>query len=108
VSGLPSSRSERGWEIFHDRFDLAKDPNEPFRFGWVIEVDPYDPNFVPKKRTALGRLKHEAATTVVAPEGMSMIALAHQESGFIHSMRITFWLGNLLAYSLICRIFMQP
>ena len=69
VSGLPVGRSERGWELYHDRFDLAKDPNEPFRFGWVVEIDPYNPHFIPKKRTALGRLKHEAATTVVAPDG---------------------------------------
>ena len=67
--GIPVGPSERGWELYHDRFDLTKDPNEPFRFGWVVEVDPYDPNFVPKKRTALGRMKHEAATTVVAPDG---------------------------------------
>ena len=69
VSGLPSGRSERGWELYHNRFDLTKDPNEPFRFGWVVEVDPYDPHFIPKKRTALGRLKHEAATAVVSPDG---------------------------------------
>ena len=69
VTGLPIGRSERGWELYHDRFDLTKDPNEPFRFCWVVEIDPYDPRFIPKKRTALGRLKHEAATTVVAHDG---------------------------------------
>ena len=68
VSGLPADRSERGWELYYDRFDLTKDPNEPFRFGWVVEIDPYDPHFIPKKRTALGRFKHEAATAVVAPD----------------------------------------
>jgi secreted PhoX family phosphatase len=35
--GLPTVNSERRWENFHSRFDLAKDPNEPFRFGWVFE-----------------------------------------------------------------------
>ncbi len=66
--GLPAGNSERRWETFHSRFDLAKDPNEPFRFGWVVEIDPFNPKFTPRKRTALGRLKHEAATVVVAPD----------------------------------------
>jgi secreted PhoX family phosphatase len=73
VSGLSVNRSERGWELFHDRFDLVKETNEPFRFGWVVEVDIYDPQFVPKKRTALGRTKHEAATSAVAPDGRVVI-----------------------------------
>ena len=79
VAGLPSHRSERGWEIYHNRFDLTKEPNEPFRFGWVVEIDPYDPNFLPKKRTALGRIKHEAATTVVAPDGRVVVYTGDDE-----------------------------
>jgi uncharacterized protein len=66
--GLPTGNSERLWETFHSRFDLAKDPNEAFRFGWVVEIDPLNPKFTPKKRTGLGRMKHEAATVVVAPD----------------------------------------
>ena len=67
--GLTSGHSERGWELFEPRFNLLVEPNEPFRFGYIVEVDPYDPAFMPKKRTALGRLKHEAATCAVAGDG---------------------------------------
>jgi secreted PhoX family phosphatase len=71
--GLPEGSSERLWETVYDRFDLSKEPNEPLRYGWAIEFDPYDPTSTPKKRTALGRNKHEGHTSVVSPAGNVVI-----------------------------------
>lgn len=67
--GLPDEATERQWEKFHSRFDLAAEPNEPFRFGWAVEVDPFDADSTPKKRTSLGRFKHEGVSLVVTPSG---------------------------------------
>ena len=68
-----------GWHFFDRRFDLS-DPdyvNESNRFGWVVEIDPYDASQKPVKRTALGRFKHEA------------IAIAESQSG-----RIAAYMGD--------------
>ncbi|MFI6261652.1 PhoX family protein [Micromonospora sp. NPDC051006] len=59
----------RKWERADERFDLAKHPNEAHRFGWVVEIDPFDPEARPRKHTALGRFKHEGANVIVAKDG---------------------------------------
>ncbi|MFJ5060037.1 PhoX family protein [Streptomyces nigra] len=71
--GLGSGATERKWERFDRRFDVAQEPNEPHRFGWVVELDPYDPTAAPRKRTALGRFKHEGATVRLTGDGRPVV-----------------------------------
>ena len=65
----PRSASIHGWEHVDARFDLGREPTELLRFGWIVEIDPYDPAALPKKRTALGRCKHEGASTAMTRDG---------------------------------------
>ncbi|MBY5538912.1 PhoX family phosphatase [Rhizobium leguminosarum] len=75
--GVPEGAYE--WANFYDRFDLSKEPNEPNRFGWIVEVDVMDPTSAPKKRTALGRTKHEGAESIVAKNGKVVFYLGDDE-----------------------------
>lgn len=61
------------WEKFDTRFDARQTPNEPNRFGWVVEVDPMDPTSTPVKRTALGRAAHEGAWVGVTKDGRAVV-----------------------------------
>jgi hypothetical protein len=75
--GVPEATYQ--WSNFYSRFDLSKEPNEPNRFGWVVEVDAMDPASTPKKRTALGRFKHEGAESIVAKDGRVVFYLGDDE-----------------------------
>ena len=79
LSTLPAREAKRhkrygvpggwyAWSATHDRFDIAKEPNEPNRFGWIVEVDPRDPDAMPVKHTALGRFRHEGCETTLAAD----------------------------------------
>lgn len=69
------------WFKHDERFDLSKHPNEPHRFGWVVEIDPMNPNSIPKKRSALGRFKHENAALMVNDDGHVVVYLGDDERG---------------------------
>ncbi|KUH85607.1 MULTISPECIES: PhoX family phosphatase [unclassified Mycobacterium] len=67
--GITAEPSELLWETFDPRFDLARNPHEVNRFGYVVELNPWDPNSTPVKHSALGRLKHEGASIYVTDDG---------------------------------------
>ncbi|ONM46616.1 PhoX family protein [Nocardia donostiensis] len=79
--GVGEIDSPHYWERFDKRFDLAQEPNEANRFGWVVEIDPWDPNSVPVKHTALGRFKHEAANIYVTDDG-TVVAYSGDDERF--------------------------
>jgi secreted PhoX family phosphatase len=68
----------RWWER-DERFDLIKHPNESNRFGYVVEIDPTDPKSVPRKHTALGRIKHENAAVTVATDKRVVVYMGDDE-----------------------------
>ncbi|NJN48043.1 MAG: PhoX family phosphatase, partial [Candidatus Competibacteraceae bacterium] len=65
--------SRYGWEVHHPRFNADTDPNESNRFGWIVEIDPYDPNHKPVKRTAMGRFRHEGAAMTTTDDNRVVI-----------------------------------
>ena len=79
--GVPTKDSGYNWIMADERFDVSKHPNEPNRFGYVVEIDPMDPRSTPKKRTALGRFKHENAEVVLNADGHVVVYLGDDERG---------------------------
>ena len=69
------------WATADERFDISKNPNEPNRAGYVVEIDPFNPTSTPKKRTALGRFKHENAEVVLSTNGHVVVYMGDDERG---------------------------
>ena len=63
----------------HPRFNADMEPNEPNRFGWVVEIDPFERKSTPVKRTALGRFKHEGAWVQEAKGGKIVVYMGDDE-----------------------------
>jgi len=94
--GVPTEQGRYGWELAEGgadefiRFDAsikgaaATDDyrNEPNGFGWIVEIDPFDPDSVPVKRTALGRFAHEGIVFVPVVEGQPFVAYSGDDSRF--------------------------
>ncbi len=68
------------WEYTDPRFDVAENPRESLKFGWIVEIDPFAPDRAVRKRTALGRFKHEGATPVLARDGRAVIYTGDDEA----------------------------
>jgi uncharacterized protein len=61
------------WGAHVDRFNVDKEPNEPNRHGWIVEIDPFDPAATPVKHTALGHFRHEGAEMIVNKDGRVVV-----------------------------------
>ena len=79
--GLSETGFDYNWWPTEERFNLAKHPNEANRFGWIVEIDPYNPSSKAMKRTAMGRFKHENAALTLSKDGHAVAYMGDDERG---------------------------
>lgn len=94
--GVATGTSRYGWELADNgadeyiRFDAstkAASPtqdyrNEPNTCGWIVEIDPFNPNSTPVKRTALGRFAHEGVIFHKVVEGQPVVLYSGDDARF--------------------------
>lgn len=92
--GVPRSSARYGWDLADSgadeyvRFDLTATGasahedyrNEVNNFGWMVEIDPFNPNSTPKKRTYLGRFAHEGVVFHAGVEGKPVVCYSGDDS----------------------------
>ncbi|SDS26659.1 PhoX family protein [Actinopolymorpha singaporensis] len=49
--------------------NALRERHEAHRFGWLVELDPYDPDATPRKRTMLGRFERDRVAISLTADG---------------------------------------
>ncbi|MDP4529291.1 PhoX family phosphatase [Alkalimonas delamerensis] len=56
--------------------------NEPNNFGWIVEIDPFNPDSTPVKHTAMGRFAHEGLIFAKPEAGKPLVAYSGDDARF--------------------------
>ncbi len=97
--GITAGGFDYLWHLHDPRFNVRINPKEANRFGWMVEIDPYKPESVPQKLTAMGRFKHESAAFATTGDGRAVVYSGDDERNnyiykFVGSVPITQALKN--------------
>jgi len=86
------STSRFGWDTLpgdeFQRFDATRKAadasgdyrNEPNHFGWIVEIDPFNPDSTPVKHSALGRFAHEGLIFAPVQAGRPLVCYSGDDS----------------------------